>query len=132
MAIISTGLDFGNNPTAVTQVLSSTPAIIYLQQMAQVYYHNSLAPSTKSTYSAGQHRFLCFCKSAKLQPMPASESTLLLFAIYLANTNILYATIKIYISAIRHSHITTGMHSYFNLLFIWKRPYSTMIQSSTG
>ena len=115
MPIISTGLDFGTNPTSVTQVLSSPPDIIYLQQMAQVYYHNGLAPSTKSTYSAGQHRFFSFCKSAKLQPMPASESTLLLFATYLANTNISYATIKIYISAIRHLHVTTGMHSFFNL-----------------
>ena len=115
--IISTGPDFRNNSTSVTQVLSSTPDIIYLQQMAQVYYHNGLAPSTnyKSTYSAGQHRFLSFCKSAKLQPVPASESTLLLFATYLANTNISYATIKIYISATRHSHITIGMHSFFNL-----------------
>ena len=83
--------------------------------MTQVYYHNGLAPSTTSTYSAGQHRFFSFCKSAKLQLMPASESTLLLFATYLANTNISYATIKIYISAIRHLHVTTGMHSFFNL-----------------
>ena len=47
--------------------------------------------------------------------MQASESALLLFATYLANTNISYVTIKIYISAIRHSHVTTGIHSYFNL-----------------
>ena len=38
--------------------------------------------------------------------MPASESTLLLFATHLANSNISYATIKIYLSAVRHMHVT--------------------------
>ena len=82
--------------------------------MTQVYYDRALAPSTKSTYSAGQERFMSFCKSAKVQSMSASESTLLLFATHLATSSISYATIKIYLSAIRHMHVTAGMHSFFN------------------
>ena len=46
--------------------------------------------------------------------MPASESTLLLFATQLVTFNISYAIIKIYFSAIRHTHVTAGMHSLFN------------------
>ena len=45
--------------------------------------------------------------------MLASESTLLLFATHLGNSNISYATIKIYLSAVRHMHVTTGMHNFF-------------------
>ena len=79
----------------------------------QVYYDSALAPNTKSTYSAGQQRFISFCKSARLLNMPASESTLLLFATHLANSNISYATIKMYLSAVRYMHVTVGMHNFF-------------------
>ena len=82
--------------------------------MTQVYYDRALALNTKSTYSAGQQRFISFCKSAKVQSMPASESTLLLFATHLGTSNISYTTIKIYLSAIRHMHVTAGVHSYFS------------------
>ena len=82
--------------------------------MTQVYYDRALAPNTKSTYSVGQQRFISFCKSAKMQSMPASESTLLLFATHLGTSNISYTTIKIYLSAIRHMHVTAGVHSYFS------------------
>ena len=98
-----------------SQMISGPLDVTHLQQLAQIYYHKGLAPSTKNTYSAGQHKFISFCKSARLTPVPASESTLLLFAAYLANMNISYATIKIYLSAIRHMHVTAGMHSFFNL-----------------
>lgn len=67
---------------------------------------------TCGSLQAGQHRFFSYYKSAKLQPMLASESILLLFATYSANTNISYATIKIYISAIRHLHVTTASSTY--------------------
>ena len=40
--------------------------------MTQVYYDRTLAPSTKSTCSAGQQRFMSFCKLAKVQSIPAS------------------------------------------------------------
>ena len=97
-------------------VLTPCPAtsteldIAYLQQMAQVYYDRGLAPNTKSTYSAGQQRLISFCKSSRLLSMLASESTLLLFATHLANS---YATIKIYLLAVRHMHVTAGMHNFF-------------------
>ena len=79
--------------------------------MTQVYYNRALAPST---YSAGQQRFISFCKSAKVQSMPASESTLLLFATHPATSRISYATIKIYLSAIRNMLVTAGVHNFFN------------------
>ena len=111
------GFTFRTNPLPALAHSSTTlaePEIAYLQQMTQVYYDRVLAPSSKSTYSAGQQRFTSFCKSAKEQSMPASESTLLLFATHLATSSISYATIKIYLSAVGHMHITAGMDSFFN------------------
>ena len=46
--------------------------------------------------------------------MPTSESTLLLFVAYLTTLNLSHATIKVYISAVRHMHVTAGHHSKFN------------------
>ena len=82
--------------------------ITYLQQMAQTYYDNAIVDNTKSTYSMGQKRFVSFCESTKLKPMPVSESTLLLFVAHLTSTNIFHATIKVYLSAIHYMHVTAG------------------------
>ena len=99
--------------------------------MTQVYYDKALAPKTKSTYSAGQQRFISFCKLANVQSMPASKSTLPLFATQLATSNISYTTIKINLSAIRHMYVTVGMHSFFNQqLTLWLQQMLKGIQKS--
>ena len=40
-----------------------------------------------------------------------SESTLLLFSAHLAKQSLVHTTIKVYLSAIRHLHITHGLHN---------------------
>ena len=50
----------------------------------------------------------------KIPPIPASEATLILFASYLATQNISYTTIKVYLSAVRHMHVSMGLHNFFN------------------
>ena len=45
--------------------------------------------------------------------MPASESTLSLFIAHLATLNVCYATIKVYMSAVRHKHVTAKQHFNF-------------------
>ena len=43
--------------------------------------------------------------------MPTSETTLLLFSVHLAQQSLAHTTIKVYLSAIRHLHITHGLHN---------------------
>jgi len=87
--------------------------IALLHRKATEFLTNGLAPNTRTTYIAGQHGYLNFCQAIKTIPVPASERTLLLFATHLADSNITYITIKVYISAIRHMHMTEGLHEDF-------------------
>ena len=73
--------------------------ISYLHHMAQQYYNNGLAPTTRSTYATGQPRYTAFCRSISVHPIPAAEQILKLFATHLTTTNISHATIKVYPSA---------------------------------
>ena len=82
--------------------------------MAQQFYKDGLAPTTRGTYAAGQQRYTAFCKSINAQPMPTTEQLLILFATHLATSNISYTTIKVYLSAIRHMHLTVGKLQTFN------------------
>ena len=45
--------------------------------------------------------------------MPTSESTLLLFVSHLAKSGLRHGTIKVYLSAVRHMHVSCGKHSEF-------------------
>ena len=73
--------------------------------------HELYCTSTKSTYSAGQIRFTIFCKGIKVSSLPATETTLILFTSHLAIT---YTLIKVYLSAVRHMHVSAEMHTIFN------------------
>ena len=47
-------------------------------------------------------------------PIPAQESTLLLFVTHLAISGLSHTTIKVYLSAIRSMHVATGQHAVFH------------------
>ena len=80
--------------------------------MAQRFYIKGLAPITRSTYAASQHRFTA--NSINTRPMSTTERVLSLFVTYLATCNISYTTIKVYLSAIHHMHVTTRKLQHFN------------------
>lgn len=67
-----------------------------------------MAQSTHKTYSSGQQHYLRFCQQTDLQPIPASEHQLMLFAAYLALKGLKWQTIKTYLSAVRHFHLLNG------------------------
>ena len=46
-----------------------------------------------------------FCSSIDRHPLPTAESTLLLFVSHLATCGLFAATIKVYLSAVRHMHV---------------------------
>ena len=88
-----------------------------LQSQAQQFITLGLAPTTRSTYSAGWKRFTSFCAEFGLLSTPASEHTLLLFVTSLAVSNLSYGTIKVYLSAVRHIHVLSGFHTDLNNQF---------------
>ena len=86
----------------------------FLQQKAQEFYSNGLATTTRSTYTAGQQRYTTFCREIMVSPTLASEATLTLFASYFATQNISHTTIKVYLSAVQHMHVSARLHNFFN------------------
>ena len=95
--------------------ISAPPNPDDLQLKAQYFFNNGLAANTRGTYSTGQQRFKTFCQAINARTLPASEATLTLFITYLATENISYKTIKVYLSAVRHMHVSAGMFSEFAL-----------------
>lgn len=87
----------------------------HLTSLANELFKEGLASSTRSTYAAGQRRFRNFCRYLKCSPVPSTEATLVLFVTHLAETNTAYATIKVYLAAVRQLHVSTGLHAQFYL-----------------
>ena len=101
------------HPTATTTTLDSSSRqprldLPTLQKALQSYYHQGLAVSTQKAYAAGVQHCLSFCEVIHNSPLPTSEQTLLLFVTYLGQLELNHKTIKIYLSAVRNLHITTG------------------------
>ena len=72
-----------------------------------------MAQSTHKTYSSGLQHYLQFCQQTSLQPVPASEHRLMLFATYLAIKGPKWQAIKTYLSAVRHFHLLNGPQDSF-------------------
>ena len=81
---------------------------------ANQFLIQGLAPSTITTYSAGKNKYIQFCTASRISPIPSSETTLILFASYLATANMSHTTIKVYLAAIRHMHVVAGLHERFS------------------
>ena len=84
-----------------------------LQSAVRHYYQQGLAASTQKSYQTGQHRYLAFCSSIKKSPLPTTEDTLLMFVGHLAQQGLSHASIKVYLSAIRNLHVSSGLHEEF-------------------
>ena len=84
-----------------------------LQEALQSYYHQGLAASTHRTYSVGTQNYLSFCKQMHSPPLPTSEQTLLLYITHLGQLNLAHKTIKVYLSAVRNLHLTSGHFKVF-------------------
>ena len=88
---------------------------MYIRTHVCIYTCKTLgSPSTWNNYSAGQKHYLTFCAKAQRKELPTSESTLMLFVSHLADTGLTHSTIKVYLSSVRHLHVTQGQHSQFS------------------
>ena len=65
-------------------------------------------------YLCGQQRYISFCQQFCFQPLPCTESTLLLFIASLAQSNLAHTTIKGYLSAVRSLHVQSGLLHLFS------------------
>jgi len=57
---------------------------------------------------AGLRQYTTFCNYASVPFTPLSEDTLMLFATYLAQQDLSYATIQVYLSAVMYGCTTAG------------------------
>ena len=76
------------------------------------YIFQSIASSTRRTYSSGERHFIRFCLFHKLiSPqtpfLPTHKSTLIHFVTHSSNT-VSYGTIKVYLAAVKNLHIEFG------------------------
>ena len=79
-----------------------------LSAAAQVYFNLGISTATRKAYTVGLHKYNTFCREINQPPIPVRKDTLLLFVTYLAQQNLSYATIQVYLSAVRYCHITTS------------------------
>ena len=88
------------------------------QQISGTKQYNSspmaLPPLPEPPTQLGNKGLQPFVKSLMLPQPQLHKKTLLLFATHLATSNIVHTTIKVYISAIRHMHVSTELHVQFN------------------
>ena len=105
--------------TLLTTGSHNKPIILFLlghlRILASQFFRDGLASSTRSTYNAGQQKFIKFCTSAKVHPVPTTEATSTLISTHLAAMNISYATIKVYLAAVRYLYVSVGLHNHFSL-----------------
>ena len=83
-----------------------------LTMQAAHHIFQSIATSTRRTYSSGERHFIRFCPfnnlvSSENHFLPARESTLIHFVTHLANS-LSYGTIKFYLVAVNNLHIEFG------------------------
>lgn len=81
--------------------------VAVLDSMVRIALQYTLAPSTKRSYSSIQTRYLVFGSSLHLSPIPVSQDVLCKFVVWLAARGVSHSSIKGYLSAIRHLHITS-------------------------
>lgn len=78
-----------------------------LEGVAEDLITNSLAPSSRKAYRAGQSQFVQFCHRLRVPPLPAQEPVLILFVAQLS-LRLAHGSVRSYLSAIRHMHLAQG------------------------
>lgn len=81
-----------------------------MDSLVHFYFREGLAASTRKTYEAGRKKFNQFCAELNISnPLPVNQQTLCYYVAYLAKCNLSPATIKVYLSALRHYHIASDV-----------------------
>lgn len=75
----------------------------------EFYFHNALAQSTQRSYSSSKKRYFQFCTQFNLSVLPLSEHQLCQYISFLAKEGVSHASIKCYLSALRHLQISHNL-----------------------
>jgi hypothetical protein len=106
-----------------------------LDDLVGQYIDASISPATKRTYAAGQRRYLKFCMSTGVRPLPLTEGHLCRYVAHLAEEGLKHTSIKGYLSALRRMQIVWGAGDPFQAS--WPRLETTLkgvklMQARTG
>ena len=102
------GLSSTTRAIAIPMQPSTQLAITYLEGLATDLVNNSLASSSRRSYTSAQRQYVQFCELLNFIPLPATERQLVLFVAQLAQ-RLSHSTVRSYLSAIRHMQITEGL-----------------------
>ena len=80
-----------------------------LDGSVQQYFTAALAQSSHKTYKVAANKYLAFCESFILSPLPTSEATLCYFTACLGQQGLAHSSICTYISGIRQLQIAHGL-----------------------
>ena len=87
-------------------VLSDFHAL--LEYEAKQLVKGGIKGSTRRTYCSAQNQYIEFCQKLSIDPLPASENTLLMYVAYLNRRSIKHSTISVYLAAVRSLHVEEG------------------------
>ena len=79
-----------------------------LGSLIQSYFDNGIARSTKAVYSTGWKKYVQFCTTVGVPPLPITEYSQTLFIAHLS-LSVQWKTIRSYLSAIRFFQIRAGL-----------------------
>ena len=80
-----------------------------LGQVVKRLLWESLAPATRRTYCSAQGRYLTYCAEEHTQPLPTNEDILCRFVAWMFVHDLSHQTMKLYLSAVRHLQIMSGL-----------------------
>ena len=87
---------------------STSFTISQLSAVVQAHFNLGILTATRKSYTTGLCKYNTFCREINQPPIPVCEDSLLLFVTNLAQQDLSYVTIQVYLSAVRYSHITTS------------------------
>ena len=78
---------------------------------ANLLLRSALRQSTQNCYSSAQKKYIHFCAKYHIEPLPATDESLLLYVSYLHEQGLTGSSIKVYMSAVKSLHVYSGFDS---------------------
>ena len=80
-----------------------------LDSLVQRYFADGIARQTLTTYSSAQKRYQSFCQMYQIPPLPLAESSVCLFAAFMAHQGLKSQSISTYLSGLQHLQVSAGL-----------------------
>ena len=83
-----------------------------MDKAVQGYFAAALAPATHKTYRVAERRYVAFCESFGITPLPVSEGTLCYYVACLGQQGLAHTSSRTYLSGVRQLQIAHGLHDF--------------------